>query len=145
MKENYDIIETATKAGNFQVFTKALSDAGLKEPLKDKGLYTVFAPTDDAFARVPAGKLDDLLRPENKDALLSLLKNHIVLGKLKSNDLRNLDQTKNAQGEVLTIESRAGLWINEAKVISTDLEASNGVLHGIDTVILPQARVVHGG
>jgi uncharacterized surface protein with fasciclin (FAS1) repeats len=145
MKENYDIIETATKAGNFQVFSKALSHAGLREPLKDKGPYTVFAPTDDAFAKVPPGKLDDLLKPENKETLLSLLKSHVVLGKLKSNDLKSLDQTKNAQGEVLKIESRAGLWINEAKVVSADLEASNGVLHGIDTVILPQAKVAHGG
>ena len=141
MEGNYDIIETATKAGNFQVFTKALADAGLKQPLKEKGPYTIFAPTDEAFVKVSAAKLDDLVKPENKERLQSLLRNHIVLGKLLSSDLKNPDKTKTAQGENLKIQSRAGLWINEARVVSPDLEASNGVLHGIDTVLLPQTKI----
>ena len=145
MIANYDIIEAATKAGNFQVFTKALSDAGLEEPLKGKGPYTVFAPTDEAFAKVSSGKLDDLLKPENRAMLQLLLRNHIVLGKLTSRELKNLDETKTAQGENLKIESRAGLWINQAQVVSPDLEASNGVLHGIDTVLLPERKVANAG
>lgn len=139
--ENYDIIETATNAGNFRVFTKAVAVAGLKQPLKEKGPYTVFAPTDDAFAKVPHGKLDQLLKSENRETLQLLLRNHIVPGKLLSNELKNLDRTTTAQGEDLKIEARAGLWVNEARVVSPDLEASNGVLHGIDTVLLPQNTV----
>lgn len=81
MNEKYDIIETATKAGNFQVFTRALSDAGLKQALKEDGPFTIFAPTDEAFANVTSGKLDNLLKPENRDTLQLLLWNHIVPGK----------------------------------------------------------------
>ena len=140
MKENYDIIETATKAGNFQVFTKALVDAGFKESLKDKGAYTVFAPTDDAFAKVPKAKLDDLLRPENRESLQLLLRNHIVLGKLMATELMRLDKTKTAKGEEMRIDSRDGLRIQDARILLPDLEASNGVLHGIDTVLMPETK-----
>ena len=139
MKQNHDIIETARKVGDFQVFTGAVVEAGLEQALKEMGPYTIFAPTDQAFAKVPKDKLDDLLRPENKERLQLLLRNHIVLGKLTASELKALDKTETAKGEELKIESRAGLWVNEAKVISPDLEASNGVLHGIDTVLMPQS------
>ncbi len=98
MNENYDIIETATKAGNFQVFTTALSDAGLKQALKDDGPFTIFAPTDEAFAKMTAGKLDSLLKPENRDQLQLVLRNHIVPGKLMSSELKNLGTTKTSLG-----------------------------------------------
>ncbi len=145
MNKNYDIIETATEAGNFQVFTKALSAAGLKQALKDDGQFTIFAPTDGAFAKVTAEKMENLLKPENRDQLQLVLRNHIVPGRLMSSELKNLDTTKTVQGEDLRIESRAGLWINEARVVSPDLEASNGVLHGIDTVLFLQARAATVG
>ena len=138
MKQNYDVIETAKKSGGFQVFTGAVANAGLEEALKEMGPYTIFAPTDQAFAKIPKNKLDDLLKPENKATLQLLLRNHIVPGKLVADELKTLDKTKTAQGENLKIDSRGGLWINEAKVVSPDLEASNGVLHGIDTVLMPK-------
>lgn len=141
MKESYDIIETATRTGNFQALTTALLAAGLKDSLKGKGPYTIFAPTDQAFAKMPAAKLDALLSPENKETLQLLLRNHIVPGKLMARELMRLDKTKTVKGEELKIESRADLWVNEARVISPDLEASNGVLHGIDTVLMPQTQV----
>ena len=139
MKQNYDVIETAKKSGGFQAFTSAVVEAGLEEAFKDIGPYTVFAPTDQAFAKIPRNKMEDLLKPENKERLQLLVRNHIVPGKLAVSQLKTLDKTKTAQGQELKIESRAGLWINEAKVVSPDLEASNGVLHGIDTVLMPQA------
>ena len=140
MKENYDVIETANQAGNYRVFLQALEAAGLKEALKDAGPYTIFAPVDDAFTKVPKAKLEGLFKTENKESLQSLLRNHIVPGKLLSNELKALDETKTMKGAELKIESRAGLWVNEAKVISPDLQASNGVLHGIDTVLMPQSQ-----
>src|SRR5688572_13816642 len=103
MTENYDIIETAIKAGNFQVFTQALIDGGFKESLKEKGSYTVFAPTDEAFAKVPKAKLDDLFGPDKRENLQLLLRNHIVLGKLMSSELMRLDKTKTARGEEMRI------------------------------------------
>lgn len=138
MKQNYDVIETAKKSGGFAVFTGAIVEAGLEEALKDMGPYTIFAPTDQAFAKIPKDKLDDLLKPEKKETLQLLLRNHIVPGKLVADELKTLDKTKTAQGENLEIDSRGGLWINEAKVVSPDLEASNGVIHGIDTVLFRQ-------
>lgn len=139
MKQNYDIIETAKKVGEFQVFAGAVVEAGLEEALKDVGPYTVFAPTDQAFAKMPKNKLDDLLKPENKGRLQLLLRNHIVLGKLTASELKTLDETKTSKGEELRIQSGTGLWVNEAKIVSPDLDASNGVIHGIDTVLIPQS------
>jgi uncharacterized surface protein with fasciclin (FAS1) repeats len=141
MKQNYDVIETAKKSGGFQVFTEAIATAGLEEALKEMGPYTIFAPTDQAFAKIPKSQLDDLLKPENKETLQLLLRNHIVPGKLVADELKTLDKTKTAQGENLEIDARGGIWINEAKVVSPDLEASNGVLHGIDTVLFRQTKV----
>lgn len=139
MKENYDVIETAKKAGGFQIFTGAVVEAGLEEALKEMGPYTIFAPTDQAFAKMPENKLDYLLKPENKERLQLLLRNHIVPGKLTTSELKTLGHTRTAKGEELKIESRAGLWVNEAKVVSPDLEASNGVIHGVDTVLMGQS------
>ena len=139
MKKRDDIIETAVRAGNFQVFTTALAESGMWETLKETGPYTIFAPTDQAFARLPKEKLDHLA--EDKDSLSLLLRNHIVLGKLMTGDLLRLEKTKTAKGDELTIEGRDGLWLNHAKVLSADLEASNGVVHGIDSVLLPEPPV----
>jgi transforming growth factor-beta-induced protein len=140
MNEKFDVIETATQSGNFRVFLQALETAGLKQSLKDAGPYTVFAPIDDAFVKMPASKCETLFKPENRELLQSLLRHHIVLGKVPSRELKRLDQIQAAGGQELTIESRAGLWINEAQVLTTDLMASNGVLHGIDAVLMPETR-----
>lgn len=145
MKQTYDVIETAKRNGGFAVFTGALADAGLLEALKEMGPYTLFAPTDEAFAKIPKHKLDDLLKPEKRETLQALLRNHIVPGKLTANELKALSETKSAKGEELKIESREGLWINQARVVSPDLEASNGVLHGIDSILMPQTQVATAG
>jgi uncharacterized surface protein with fasciclin (FAS1) repeats len=141
MKEKYDVVETAGQAGNFRVFLQALESAGLKETLKETGPYTILAPVDDAFVKMPKAKLEDLFKTENRESLQSLLRNHIVAGTLLSTDLKRQDEMRSMKGEELRIESRAGLWVNEAQVITPDLEASNGVLHGIDTVLMPQTKV----
>jgi uncharacterized surface protein with fasciclin (FAS1) repeats len=141
MKANHDLIDTAKRAGNFQVFTKAVAQAGLEETLREMGPYTIFAPTDHAFARVPKAEFERLFKPQNKESLQFLLRNHIVPGKFMIRDLKNLDKTMNAKGEEMNIESRSGVWVNEAKILSADLEASNGVLHGIETVLAPLGQV----
>lgn len=143
MKANHDLIETAKRAGKFEVFTRAVAEAGFEETLKKMGPYTLFAPTDQAFARYPKAEFERLLQPQNKDSLQLLLRNHIVPRKLMVTDLKSLDKTINAKGEELKIESRSGVWINEAKILLADLEASNGVLHGIETVLTPQVQVAH--
>ena len=143
MKANHDLIETAKRAGSFQVFTRAVADAGFEETLKMMGPYTVFAPTDQAFARYPKAEFERLFKPQNKEGLQLLLRNHIVPRKLMVSDLKSLDKMRNAKGEELKIESRSGVWINEAKILLADLEASNGVLHGIETVLTPHAQVAH--
>lgn len=143
MKANHDLIETAKRAGKFEVFTRAVAEAGFEETLKKMGPYTLFAPTDQAFARYPKAEFERLLQPQNKGSLQLLLRNHIVPRKLMVTDLKSLDKTINAKGEELKIESRSGVWINEAKILLADLEASNGVLHGIETVLTPQVQVAH--
>ena len=145
MNEKYDVIETANQSGNFRVFLQALESTGLKESLKDSGPYTLLAPIDDAFMKMPQSKRETLFKPENRELLQSLLRNHIVLGNLPSSELKRLDEIKAAGGDELRIESRAGLWINEAQVLTTDLMASNGVLHAIDTVLMPESRAAATG
>jgi len=141
MNEEYDVIERASQAGYFRVFLQALESTGLTQTLKEAGPYTVFAPIDDAFVKMPKAKLEDLFKIENRESLQSLLRNHIVFGKLTSTDLKRHDEIKSAKGEDLIIESRTGLWVNEGQVLTADLMASNGVLHGIDTVLMPESRV----
>jgi uncharacterized surface protein with fasciclin (FAS1) repeats len=140
MDEKYDLVETANHAGNFRLFLQALEAAGLKDTLKETGPYTILAPVDDAFIKIPQTKLHDLFKSENRESLRSLLRNHIIAGDLPSRDLKRHDEIRSMNGEELRIESRAGLWANEAQVITPDLKASNGVLHGIDTVLMPQTQ-----
>jgi uncharacterized surface protein with fasciclin (FAS1) repeats len=140
MDEKYDLVETANHAGNFRLFLQALEAAGLKDTLKETGPYTILAPVDDAFIKIPQTKLHDLFKSENRESLRSLLRNHIIAGDLPSRDLKRHDEIRSMNGEELRIESRAGLWANEAQFITPDLKASNGVLHGIDTVLMPQTQ-----
>lgn len=141
MKENADLVETAYQAGNFRVFLQALETAGLKETLQGTGPYTILAPVDDAFARMPTAELKNLFRQENRESLRSLLRNHVVAGALLSTDLKQQDEIRSMRGEELRIESRASLWVNEAQVITADLQAVNGVLHGLDAVLMPGGKV----
>ena len=141
MNEKYDVVATANQAGNFRVFIQALEAAGLKETLQETGPYTILAPVDDAFVHLPQTELEHLFKTENRASLQAVLKNHIIPGELLSKDLKRRDEIRSVTGDELRIESRgAGLWVNEAQVTIPDVKAMNGVLHGIDTVLIPHAQ-----
>ena len=133
-----DIVDTATEAGDFSTLLAAAEAAGLVETLKGDGPFTVFAPTDDAFAALPEGTVDTLLMPENKDQLTSILTYHVVPGKVMSGDLSNGMTAETVQGSEVTIGTEGGVTVNDANVVTADIEASNGVIHVIDGVIMPE-------
>ena len=136
-----DIIDTAVAAGSFKTLAAALTAAGLIDTLKGAGPFTVFAPTDEAFAKLPAGIVEDLLKPENKDKLVAILTYHVVAGKVMAADVVKLTSAKTVQGSEVTIKvDGSTVMVNDAKVTSTDIAASNGVIHIIDTVIMPPAK-----
>lgn len=130
-----DIVDTAVEAGDFNTLVAALQAAGLVEVLKGDGPFTVFAPTDEAFAKLPEGTLEVLL--EDKEALTAILTYHVVPGKVLAADAVQLDSAKTVQGQEVRIDASSGVKIDDANVIATDLIASNGVIHVIDTVIIP--------
>ena len=132
-----DIVDTAVGAGNFTTLVAAVQAAGLVDTLKGAGPFTVFAPTDAAFAALPAGTVEDLLKPENKDKLVSILTYHVVPGKVMSGDLTEGMKAKTVQGGEVTITLDGGAKVNGAAVSTADIETSNGVIHVIDAVILP--------
>jgi len=133
-----DIVDTAV-AGKFNTLVAAVKAAGLVDTLKGEGPFTVFAPTDEAFAKLPAGTVESLLKPENKSKLQSILTYHVVPGKVMANDVVKLDSAKTVQGQSVSIRTTdGGVLVNGAKVVKADIETSNGVIHVIDTVILPQ-------
>ena len=134
-----DIVDTAVAAGSFKTLAKALQAADLVETLKGAGPFTVFAPTDEAFAKLPAGTVETLLMPENKAKLQRILKSHVVAGKVMAADVVNISSAKAVSGDILAIASRdGGVIVEGAKVVKTDLAATNGVIHVIDSVILPK-------
>ena len=134
-----DIVDTAIAAGSFNTLVKALQAADLVETLKGAGPFTVFAPTDEAFAKLPAGTLEALLKPENKTTLQRILTSHVVAGKVMAADAAKIRSAKAVSGETLPIASRdGGVTVAGAKVVKTDIAASNGVIHVIDRVILPK-------
>lgn len=137
MEKQFDIVDTALSAGNFSTLAAALGAAGLIEALKSDGPFTVFAPTDDAFAKIPAQALSDLLQPENKAKLTAILTYHVVPGKVTAHEVANLNSAITLQGQALKISKQDGVKINDAKVIAPDVEATNGVIHVIDTVLMP--------
>jgi uncharacterized surface protein with fasciclin (FAS1) repeats len=139
MEKTTDIIETAIAAGKFSVLAKALTAANLVETLKGTGPFTVFAPTDEAFAKIPQETLNELLRPENKDKLTAILTYHVLSGKVMAADVANIKDAKTVQGQSIRVSSQDGVLINDAKVVATNIEASNGVIHVIDKVLLPPA------
>lgn len=131
-----DIVDTAVKAGSFKTLAAALNAAGLVETLKGKGPFTVFAPTDEAFAKLPPGTVEALLK--NKEKLAAILTYHVVSGKVKAADVVKLKEAKTVQGQTVAIDANEGVKINDAKVVKADIECSNGVIHVIDTVLLPR-------
>ncbi len=133
-----DIVDTATAAGSFNTLLAAATAAGLVDTLKSEGPFTVFAPTDEAFAALPEGTVDTLLMEENKDQLTAILLYHVVPGKVMSGDLTNGMMAETAQGGELTIMTEGGVTVNGANVVTADVEASNGVIHVIDAVIIPE-------
>ena len=133
-----DIVDTAVSAGQFETLAAALGAAGLVETLKGPGPFTVFAPTDAAFAKLPAGTVENLLKPENKDQLVAILTYHVVPGKVMASDVVKVDQAKTVNGKMIMVKTGAGgVMVNDAKVTATDIATSNGVIHVIDSVILP--------
>ena len=132
----HDLVDVAVQAGGFQTLVAAVQAAGLVDVLKGKGPFTVFAPTDDAFAKLPAGTLEALL--QDPDKLASILTYHVVAGKLMAQDVVKLSSTRTVQGQNVTFKTDQGVRINEANVIQTDIAAANGVIHVIDAVILPK-------
>jgi uncharacterized surface protein with fasciclin (FAS1) repeats len=134
-----DIVTTAVDAGSFKTLATALTEAGLIETLKGKGPFTVFAPTDAAFAKLPKGTLESLLK--DKEALKKILLYHVVAGNVMASDVVKLKDAKTVEGSDVMIEVKDGnVMINNAKVTTADVKASNGVIHIIDTVLLPPAK-----
>lgn len=137
-KASADIVDTAVSAGSFGTLVAAVQAAGLVDTLKSEGPFTVFAPTDEAFAKLPAGTVESLLLPENKDQLVAILTYHVVAGKVMASDVVGLSSATTVQGSDIAIVVKDGaVSINNAKVVKTDIETSNGVIHVIDTVIMP--------
>jgi len=134
-----DIVDTAVAAGSFKTLAAALGAGGLVETLKSKGPFTVFAPTDEAFAKLPKGTVEDLLKPENKAKLVKILTYHVVAGKVMAADVVKLSSAKTVEGSEVKITVKGGkVKVDEANVVKTDIATSNGVIHVIDSVILPK-------
>lgn len=133
-----DIVDTAVSAGSFNTLVAAVKAAGLVDTLKGDGPFTVFAPTDEAFAKLPKGTVESLLKPENKDKLVAVLTYHVIPGKVMSSDIagKKMD-VKTVQGANVNVDASKGVKVNDAKVVAADVDASNGVIHVIDTVIMP--------
>ena len=134
-----DIVDTAVAAGSFKTLVAAVQAAGLVDTLKGAGPFTVFAPTDEAFAKLPPGTVEDLLKPENKAKLAAILTYHVVAGKVMAKEAMKLHEAKTVNGEALMIRTSMGsVMIDNAKVVKADIVCSNGVIHVIDTVLLPK-------
>ncbi|MGH1542688.1 MAG: fasciclin domain-containing protein [Arenicella sp.] len=132
-----DIVDTAVAAGSFNTLATALTEAGLIDTLKGEGPFTVFAPTDEAFAKIPADQLSAILA--DKEKLTAILTYHVVSGKVMAEDVVKMDSAKTVQGSSVAISTEGGVKVDGANVVATDIAASNGVIHVIDTVILPKS------
>lgn len=132
-----DIVDTAVAAGSFKTLVAAVQAAGLVDTLKGAGPLTVFAPTDAAFAQFPGAVIEDLLKPENKSKLQGILTYHVVAGKVAAADVVKLKVAKTVQGQELKIDARNGVKVDDANVVQSDIACSNGVIHVIDSVMLP--------
>ena len=138
--ETNDLVDTAVAAGQFKTLATALEAAGLIDALKGPGPFTVFAPTDEAFAKLPAGTLETLLKPENKEKLKAVLLYHVVPGNVTADQVTKLNgrSVKTLQGGSVKVRTAHGVRVDDAKVTQTDVKASNGVIHVIDTVLMPK-------
>jgi uncharacterized surface protein with fasciclin (FAS1) repeats len=133
-----DIVDTAIAAGQFSTLVAAVQAAGLVDTLKSEGPFTVFAPTDAAFAALPEGTVENLLKPENKDQLVAVLTYHVVSGKVMSADIAGKTmEVDSVQGSAISVNAMNGVMVDNANVVTADIETSNGVIHVIDAVILP--------
>lgn len=138
-KNKSDIVDTAVANGSFSTLAAALQAGDLVGTLKSDGPFTVFAPTDEAFAKLPEGTIDTLLKPENKDKLVEILTYHVVPGKVTASQVVNINSAEAVNGMALSIKVDEGsVFVNDAQVIATDVMASNGVIHVVDTVIIPK-------
>ncbi|HDZ55557.1 MAG TPA: fasciclin domain-containing protein [Pseudomonas xinjiangensis] len=130
-----DIVDTAVAAGSFNTLVTAVQAAGLVDTLKGEGPFTVFAPTDDAFAKIPQADLEALLA--DKEKLTEVLTYHVVSGKVMAEDVAGMSSAETVQGGTLAIDTSNGVMVNDATVVQADVKASNGVIHAIDTVLMP--------
>ncbi|QDV29860.1 Immunogenic protein MPT70 precursor [Planctopirus ephydatiae] len=138
-EDKKDIVDTAVGAGSFKTLVAAVQAADLVDTLKGKGPFTVFAPTDEAFAKLPKGTVESLLKPENKEKLIAILTYHVVPGKVMAKDVVNLTEAKTVQGSTVKIAVEGGkVSVGGANVVKTDIVTSNGVIHVIDAVMLPK-------
>ncbi len=137
-KSEKDIVETAIAAGSFETLVAAVKAAGLVETLQGDGPFTVFAPTDEAFAKLPAGTVESLLKPENRDKLIAVLTYHVVPGRLMAKDVVGEKYLKTVQGQKIKVSLKGdAAMVDDARIVKTDIETSNGVIHVIDSVMLP--------
>lgn len=134
----HDIVDTAVAAGSFKTLVAAVTAADLGEALKGAGPFTVFAPTDDAFAKLPAGTVESLVKPENKAKLTAILTYHVVSGKVMAKDLSDGATPKTLNGETLDVDLSNGAKVNGSMVTTADIDCTNGVIHVIDTVLMPK-------
>ncbi|WP_298813832.1 fasciclin domain-containing protein [uncultured Roseibium sp.] len=135
-----DIVDTAVDAGSFGTLVAAVQAAGLVDTLKGEGPFTVFAPTDEAFAKLPEGTVETLLKPENKDQLVAILTYHVVPGKVMSSDIAGKNaEVASVEGSEISVDATDGVKVDNANVVTADIETSNGVIHVIDTVIMPKS------
>ena len=133
-----NIVETAVQSGKFNTLVAALKAAGLVNTLNGKGPFTVFAPSDTAFSKLPAGTVDGLLKPENKAKLVSILAYHVIPGKIMSGDIAGKKiSVKTVQGSEISVDAMYGVKINDSNVVSADIAATNGIIHVIDKVLIP--------
>jgi uncharacterized surface protein with fasciclin (FAS1) repeats len=136
-----DVVDTAANAGQFQTLLKAVRAAGLSEILKGPGPFTIFAPTDEAFAKLPGGTLDSLLKPENKAKLAGILNYHVIPGRVMAADVRGKrTDVRTLQGSTISVDATRDVMINNARVVTSDVFASNGVIHAIDAVVMPKMQ-----
>lgn len=137
--ELHDIVDTAVAAGTFNTLVAAVTAAGLGATLKGEGPFTVFAPSDDAFAKLPAGTVDELVKPENKDKLTAILTYHVMAGKVMAADIDGKKlEPATVNGETLNVDATSGVMVNDASVVTADIECTNGVIHVIDAVLMPK-------
>lgn len=144
MFEKLNLVDTISKNAEFTTLAKAITAAGLADAFKAEGPFTVLAPTNDAFNKMPKEKLNDLMKPENKESLANLLKYHVIEGKIMSEEISKLKTAKTLQGQEIKIDTADGVKINGAKLQARNNVGTNGVVHAIDTVLVPATTAKAG-